>query len=99
MIKIMENATGRLKLMQQDNGYEKDVAQSQSFCNILVQRYGLSLDVIKGSLDTIQGNGPLILVSNHTYGILDGLVMGHILSLVRGDFRILVNQVFHGDLL
>ncbi|MCI5041326.1 MAG: lysophospholipid acyltransferase family protein, partial [Donghicola eburneus] len=38
--------------------------------------------------------GPLILIANHPYGILDGLMMGHILSKTRGDFRILAHQVF-----
>ena len=95
LIKLMENATGRVKLIRRAKGYEKDIAQGQSFWNVMVQRYGLSLDVINGSLDNIPGNGPLILVANHPYGILDGLMMGHILSLVRGDFRILANQVFN----
>lgn len=34
------------------------------------------------------------MIANHPYGILDGLVMGHILSSVRPDFRILANSVF-----
>ena len=95
LIKLMENATGRVKLMRCANGYEKDIAQGQSFWNVMVQRYGLSLDIINGSLDSIPRNGPLIMVANHPYGILDGLMMGYILSLVRGDFRILANQVFN----
>ena len=28
-----------------------------------------------------------MLIANHPYGILDGLIMGYILSAVRGDFR------------
>jgi putative hemolysin len=36
-----------------------------------------------------------VVVANNPYGVLDGLVMGHILSGVRGDlFRILANTVF-----
>jgi len=60
----------------------------------MVERYGLSLDVTGGSLDNIPTEGPLILIANHPYGILDGLMMGHILSTLRGDFRILAHQVF-----
>ena len=41
-----------------------------------------------------QKDGPIILIANHPYGILDGLMMGHILSQTRGDFRILANSVF-----
>jgi putative hemolysin len=60
----------------------------------MVERYGLSLDIVGGSLDNIPRDGPLILIANHPYGILDGLMLGHILSQVRGDFRILAHRVF-----
>ncbi|MEM1372266.1 MAG: lysophospholipid acyltransferase family protein, partial [Pseudomonadota bacterium] len=36
----------------------------------------------------------LIVIANHPYGILDGLMLGNILSDIRGDFRILANRVF-----
>ena len=38
----------------------------------------------------------LLRLSNHPFGILDGLVMGRILSTVRSDFRIMAHQVFKG---
>ena len=95
LIKLMENTTGRMRLMRRAQGYEKEVAQGRSFWSVMVQRYGLSLDVVNGSLGDIPLEGPLILVANHPYGILDGLMMGHVLSSVRGDFRILANQVFN----
>jgi putative hemolysin len=94
MIRIMENTTGRLRLIKRADGYEKDVAAGQDFWSVMVDRYGLSLDVVGGSLANIPRDGPLILIANHPYGILDGLIMGHILSEVRGDFRILAHQVF-----
>jgi putative hemolysin len=50
--------------------------------------------VVGGSLSSIPREGPLIAIANHPYGILDGLMMGHILSRTRGDFRILAHQVF-----
>jgi putative hemolysin len=70
------------------------VAQGRSFWDVIPERYGLSLDIEEGSLSNIPANGPLILIANHPYGILDGLMMGHLLSRTRGDFRILANSVF-----
>ncbi|MEM1374290.1 MAG: lysophospholipid acyltransferase family protein [Pseudomonadota bacterium] len=94
LIRAMENATGRLRLIRRAKGYEAEVAQGRDFWDVMVSRYGLSLEIVRGTLDTIPKDGPLILIANHPYGILDGLVMGHILSSVRGDFRILANSVF-----
>ncbi len=95
IIRVMENATGRLKLIRKARGYDAEVAQGGDFWRVLVDRYGLSLDIVGGSLDRIPQTGPLIIVANHPYGILDGLMMGRILSDRRGgDFRILANDVF-----
>lgn len=94
MIRTMENLTGRIGLIKRVQGYERDVAAGRDFWAVMVERYGLSLDVVGGSLANIPRNGPVILIANHPYGILDGLMMGHILSQTRGDFRILANSVF-----
>jgi len=94
MIRLMENATGRISLIRRARGYEHEVAAGRDFWEVMVERYGLSLEVMAGSLDSIPRDGPLIVIANHPYGILDGLMMGHILSVVRGDFRILAHKVF-----
>ena len=94
MIRLMENATGRISLIRRADGYAEEVASGRNFWQVMVERYGLQLEVIGGSLDNIPREGPLIVIANHPYGILDGMMLGHILSLVRGDFRILAHKVF-----
>lgn len=94
LIRILENVTGRLSLIRRAEGYETEVDRGRSFWQVIPERFGLSLDVVGGSLKNIPANGPLIVIANHPYGILDGLMMGHLLDAVRGDFRILANSVF-----
>lgn len=94
LIRVVENATGRLTMIKRAAGYESEVAAGRDFWEVMVERYGLSLDVVGGSLDNVPREGPLVLIANHPYGILDGLIMGYILSVVRGDFRILAHRVF-----
>jgi putative hemolysin len=94
MIKLMENATGRVSLIKRARGYEHDVANGDDFWQVMVRRYGLDLDVIGGSLNNIPKDKPLVVIANHPYGILDGLMLGHILTQTRGDFRILAHKVF-----
>lgn len=95
VIRAMETVTGRLGVIRRAAGYEAEVAAGADFWRVMTDRFGLRLDVVAGSLDLIPRAGPLVVVANHPYGILDGLVMGHILSGARaGDFRILAHQVF-----
>jgi putative hemolysin len=94
LIRTVENLTGRMTLIRRAAGYEASVAQGSDFWREMMQRYGLHLDVLGGSFDDVPATGPLVMIANHPYGILDGLVMGHILSSLRGDFRILAHAVF-----
>ncbi len=94
MIRVMENTTGRMRLIKKADGYDAEVRRGRDFWQVMVERFGLDLKVVGGSLSNIPAEGPVILIANHPYGILDGLIMGHILAEARGDFRILAHQVF-----
>lgn len=94
LIRLLENATGRIGLIRRAQGYEREVAAGRCFWQVMADRYGLGLEVTGGALSDIPSDGPLVLVANHPFGILDGLMMGLILRRVRGDFRILAHQVF-----
>lgn len=94
MIRVMEGAGGRFGLIRRADGYDEEVRRGGDFWDIMVRRYGVRLDVVGGSLANIPSDGPIIVVANHPYGILDGLVLGHILARTRGDFRILAHRVF-----
>ena len=95
VIRVMENATGRLRMIRKAKGYDQDVADGQDFWKVMTDRYGVDLDIVGGSLENIPMDGPLIVVSNHPYGILDGLMMGRILSERRnGEFRVLAHRIF-----
>lgn len=66
--------------------------------------WGLALDQLKVSMDVdwqkieqLPAEGPLVFVANHPFGVLDGLMMGELISRVRTDFFILVNEVLARD--
>lgn len=94
LIRSVENLTGRLKLIRMARDYDREVAAGRDFWQVMVERYGLSLELAGGSLDRIPREGPVVVISNHPYGILDGLMLGYILAQRRGEFRILAHRVF-----
>jgi len=95
VIRGIENATGRLRLLKMALGYENEVEAGRDFWQVMQERYRISLDLAGAGLANIPAEGPVVLVANHPYGILDGLAMGRILSAARGgEFKIIANVVF-----
>lgn len=94
-IRSVENMTGRIGLIKRALGYEDEVSAGRDFWEVMTERYGVILDAGPGGLDAIPTEGPLVMVSNHPFGILDGMAMGRMLSARRKDFKIIANNVFH----
>ena len=94
LIRSVENVTGRIGLIRRAKDYEKEVAKGRNFWEVIVERYNIEMNIVKGCLGEIPKDGPVVIVSNHPFGILDGLLMGYILSKTRKDFKIIANRVF-----
>ena len=95
VIRSIENLTGRPRLIRMALGYEEEVSAGRDFWEVMTERYGVTVEAGAGGLDRIPREGPLVIVANHPFGILDGMAMGRILSARRGrDFRIIAHKVF-----
>ncbi len=54
---------------------------------------GVSYDLSPRDLHNIPTRGPLVVVANHPFGGLEGVVLGAVLLQVRSDLRILANHL------
>jgi putative hemolysin len=94
VIRSIENLTGRPRLLRLADGYEREVEAGRDFWEVMRERYRITIDLEGRGLAGIPKEGPLIVVANHPYGILDGLALGRILSEARGSFKIIAHVVF-----
>lgn len=53
---------------------------------------GIRADVPAGDRERVPQGGPLLAVANHPHGILDGLLLAHVLRPLRKDLKILANR-------
>lgn len=95
VIRSIENLTGRPRLIRMALGYAEEVERGRDFWEVMAERYRLGFTLSDADLARIPREGPVVVVANHPFGIADGLAMGRILSMARGDFRIMAHKVFH----
>ena len=96
LVRSFETLSGRRRLIDMAAGYEEEVAAGADFWDVIRRRYGIRLNLPGPGLANIPRQGPALIVANHPFGILDGLILGRILSEARpGGFRIVANQVFN----
>ncbi len=67
-------------------------AGPDAFWRVALQGLEITLDWSAARLAAIPRHGPLVLVANHPFGLVDGLALCHLAQRVRGDFRILIHR-------
>ena len=93
LIHLIERATGQreLKRIYLDN--RRHPSPGESFFAAAVRRLAINVQYDAGRLARIPRLGPVVVVANHPYGVLDGIVLSWLVEKVRSDFLVLTNAV------
>jgi putative hemolysin len=91
LIHAIEFATGRRKLEKIYAQVADAQTSNQSFWEATLNALQVKLVYNREPLAALPASGPVILIANHPYGVLDGLTMCYLAAQIRPNFRILVN--------
>ncbi|MHB8835808.1 MAG: lysophospholipid acyltransferase family protein [Candidatus Methylomirabilia bacterium] len=73
----------------------RGTADGVAFACRFLDRLGISWRASAEDLERIPATGPAIVVCNHPFGVVEGVVLTAALGGRRGDLRILANHVLH----
>ena len=93
LIWAVEAATGRRKLKRLYLDYCAGPKQGESFWQAAVRMLALRVQFDRGALENVPRQGPVVIVANHPYGVLDGIVIAWLIEQVRPDFRVLTHAL------
>ena len=96
-IRAIEWTTAKVKLLQMIRSFEKSGAPvGVTFWSKAVAHMGIRIDTPPEEIARIPKTGAVIVVANHPHGLVDGMIMGELVSRVRPDFRILTRSLLTG---
>ena len=95
LIRAVEKMTGQPYLKQLYDEHRSNPIPGESFWDAAVRRLELKLSYNEDALSHLPRDGALVIVANHPFGVLDGLIISDLTSKVREDFIVLTNSVLY----
>ena len=93
LIRSIEFLTGQPKLFKLYRSYQENPNLWKSFWDGCIDLLKLRIITSNFDLEKIPSTGPAIVVANHPFGVLDGLVLSWLVSQKRNDFKLLVHSL------
>jgi putative hemolysin len=92
LIRLVERATGQPKLKRLYFENQRYPRPSESFWQAAVRTLALEVRFDAAALTRMPKTGPVVVVANHPYGLLDGIVISWLVEKVRSDFVVLTHS-------
>ncbi len=94
LIRAIEKVSGQRRLKRLYDDYRLQGDSGLPFWQEAIDRLRVSLDYDEDQLRNLPAEGPLIVVSNHPFGVLDGLSACHLVSQRRNDIKLMAHATF-----
>ena len=95
VIQLIERITGQPELKRMYLEHQNNPKPGESFWEAAISKLRLSIDLNESDMSEIPATGPVIIVANHPFGVLDGLMVCWLVSRVRKDFKVLTNALLN----
>jgi len=95
LIRAIETMTGQPHLKQLYEEHRVNPVPGENFWAAAVRSLELKIVCNQDALLRLPRTEPLVIVANHPFGVLDGIVISYLASQLRDDFRVLTNSVLY----
>ncbi len=92
-IRLIEYFSGQPYLYNLYREYQKNSNQWDNFWDGCVEQLKLNIEYNNEKLLNVPKEGPLLIIANHPFGVLDGLVICWLSKKIRKEFKILTHSL------
>jgi len=93
LMKTIENLTGRKKIQKLYNELQAMDITAREVWEVALRKLSVMPVYDQNQMEKVPEEGPVLFISNHPFGVLDGLILGYLVSRKRTEFVVLVNEV------
>jgi len=95
VIRSIEKLSGQRRIKRLYMDYQKRQRPPERFWEDAVEGLRLDLRLNRRPEQAIPATGPLVIIANHPFGVVDGIILCRIVSQVRGKYMIMTHRVLH----
>jgi len=97
VIQAIEKFGGQNKLRKLYLRHQENMHRGESFFDSAINLLRINVEFDAPALAAVPRQGPVVFISNHPYGVLDGITLTWLALKVRPDTRVLAGEVLCQD--
>jgi putative hemolysin len=92
-IRAIERLSGQPRLEKIYRAWTTKPHPGENLFSAAVRLLRLKVDVNVAAMARVPSKGPVLFIANHPFGVIDGLVMGHLATRIRPDVKIMTHSL------
>jgi putative hemolysin len=93
LIKVVERITGAHQLVRIYQQLKLEKSDPFNLWGRALEKLNIKIDYDEEQLGKIPQEGPVIIIANHPFGLVDGAILLHLTTRIRRDYFLLINEV------
>jgi putative hemolysin len=95
IVRLLEFVTGQPRIRRLYEDHAKLARPHELFWQDAIDALELDVRPDRDIREIVPASGPLVVIANHPFGVLDGIILCWLVAQARPDFQVMTHRVLH----